>query len=156
MNTLYSLLEAALQTSASMAARLSGTRRQWWGILASGYAGIYSTWMFPASGTTFTPIRFAGRSRSLWRRIRCTWDKFSGNIYHRDRDSSRHATSARSRAVSEDPPENACRVRIRGDFLFHCHVEEHMMAGLAGLVRARQYIWISDELSKTTRGGIAL
>ena len=47
-----------------------------------------------------------------------------------------------------DPPENACRVRIRGDFLFHCHVEEHMMAGLAGLVRARQYIWISDELSK--------
>ena len=47
-----------------------------------------------------------------------------------------------------DPPENACRVRIRGDFLFHCHVEEHMMAGLAGLVRARQYIWISDEVSK--------
>lgn len=48
-----------------------------------------------------------------------------------------------------NPSENACRVRIRGDFLFHCHVEEHMMAGLAGLVRARQYIWISDELSKS-------
>ena len=47
-----------------------------------------------------------------------------------------------------DPPENACRVRIRGDFLFHCHIEEHMMAGLAGLVRARQYIWISDEVSR--------
>ncbi|HJT51626.1 MAG TPA: galactose oxidase-like domain-containing protein [Nitrosospira sp.] len=47
-----------------------------------------------------------------------------------------------------DPPENACRVRIRGDFLFHCHIEEHMMAGLAGLVRACQHIWISDEVSK--------
>jgi len=41
-----------------------------------------------------------------------------------------------------------CRVRIKGDFLFHCHVEEHMMAGLAGLVRARQYVWIDDETSK--------
>jgi FtsP/CotA-like multicopper oxidase with cupredoxin domain len=48
-----------------------------------------------------------------------------------------------------NPSENACRLRIRGDFLFHCHVEEHMMAGLAGLVRARQYIWISDELRKS-------
>lgn len=47
-----------------------------------------------------------------------------------------------------DPPENACRVRIRGDFLFHCHIEEHMMAGLAGLVRARQHIWISGDISR--------
>ena len=26
-----------------------------------------------------------------------------------------------------DPPPGACRVPVRGDFLFHCHLEEHMM-----------------------------
>ena len=46
------------------------------------------------------------------------------------------------------PDLDACRVRIKGDFLFHCHIEEHMMAGLAGLVRARQYIWINDALAR--------
>jgi plastocyanin len=46
------------------------------------------------------------------------------------------------------PEPDACRVRLRGDFLFHCHIEEHMMAGLAGLVRARQYIWITDTIAK--------
>jgi len=45
-----------------------------------------------------------------------------------------------------DPPAKACRVRVRADFLFHCHLEEHMMAGLAGLVRSRRYIWITDEM----------
>ncbi len=30
------------------------------------------------------------------------------------------------------------RVRVRGDFLIHCHVEPHMMQGMAGLVRALQ------------------
>jgi FtsP/CotA-like multicopper oxidase with cupredoxin domain len=38
-----------------------------------------------------------------------------------------------------DPPPDACRVRVKGDFLFHCHIEEHMMRGLAGLVRAREW-----------------
>src|SRR5262249_4282873 len=33
-----------------------------------------------------------------------------------------------------EPPESACRVPVKGDFLFHCHLEEHMMGGLAGLV----------------------
>jgi FtsP/CotA-like multicopper oxidase with cupredoxin domain len=45
-----------------------------------------------------------------------------------------------------DPPVDACRVALAGDFLFHCHVEAHMMAGLAGLVRARQYVWITEEV----------
>jgi plastocyanin len=48
-----------------------------------------------------------------------------------------------------DPPPDACRVRVRGDFLVHCHLEEHMMAGLAGLVRSRRHIWITDEMRKT-------
>lgn len=46
------------------------------------------------------------------------------------------------------PEPDACRVRLKGDFLFHCHIEEHMMAGLAGLVRARQYVWITDAIAK--------
>lgn len=44
-----------------------------------------------------------------------------------------------------DPPDDACRVRVKGDFLFHCHLEEHMMAGLAGLVRARDWVWVDPE-----------
>ena len=32
---------------------------------------------------------------------------------------------------------------LRGDFLFHCHVEMHMMQGLAGLVRSRQSVWLT-------------
>src|SRR5262245_6290105 len=47
-----------------------------------------------------------------------------------------------------EPHLDACRVRIKGEFLFHCHIEEHMMAGLAGLVRARQYIWITDAIAR--------
>jgi FtsP/CotA-like multicopper oxidase with cupredoxin domain len=49
-------------------------------------------------------------------------------------------------ALQCDPPDDACRVPVKGDFLFHCHVEEHMMAGLAGLVRARDWIWITREI----------
>jgi FtsP/CotA-like multicopper oxidase with cupredoxin domain len=47
-----------------------------------------------------------------------------------------------------DPPQGACRVRLKGDFLIHCHLEQHMMAGLAGLLRARQYVWIDKEMTK--------
>ena len=47
-----------------------------------------------------------------------------------------------------EPKLDACRVRLKGEFLFHCHIEEHMMAGLAGLVRARQYVWINEALAK--------
>jgi FtsP/CotA-like multicopper oxidase with cupredoxin domain len=50
-----------------------------------------------------------------------------------------------------DPPDDACRVRLKGDFLFHCHIEEHMMAGLAGLVRSREYAWLTRELAARLR-----
>jgi FtsP/CotA-like multicopper oxidase with cupredoxin domain len=36
-------------------------------------------------------------------------------------------------------------VKVCGDFLFHCHVEMHMMQGMAGLVRAVQSIEVEDE-----------
>jgi FtsP/CotA-like multicopper oxidase with cupredoxin domain len=46
-----------------------------------------------------------------------------------------------------DPPEDACRVQIKGEFLFHCHLESHMMGGLAGLVRSRQWIWLTADVA---------
>lgn len=46
-------------------------------------------------------------------------------------------------------PADAKAYRVRGDFLFHCHVEMHMMQGLAGLVRATQTIWLTDAQRQT-------
>ncbi|WP_232487333.1 hypothetical protein [Azotobacter chroococcum] len=37
-------------------------------------------------------------------------------------------------------------VQLRGDFLFHCHAEIHMMMGHGGLVRASQEIEATKEL----------
>ena len=45
-------------------------------------------------------------------------------------------------------PKHAKKYQVRGDFLFHCHVEMHMMAGLAGLVRSRQTLWLTPEQAK--------
>ncbi|WP_072766468.1 hypothetical protein [Nitrosospira sp. Nsp11] len=149
MNTLCFLLEAALQTSASMAARLSGTHRQWRGILARNYAGIFNLdvsgiWhnFHPHSVRWALPLPPGGAS-----------DVHGMSSLETFITDTEIPPAIRLPYALEqfqwNPSENACRVRIRGDFLFHCHVEEHMMAGLAGLVRARQYIWISDELSKS-------
>lgn len=51
--------------------------------------------------------------------------------------------------LQEHHPPDACRLGLRGDFLFHCHIEEHMMQGLAGIVRARQHLWVTDEAVET-------
>lgn len=40
--------------------------------------------------------------------------------------------------------KGAKKYEVRGDFLFHCHVEMHMMQGLAGIVRARQTLLLTD------------
>lgn len=40
--------------------------------------------------------------------------------------------------------KEAVEVRLKGDFLFHCHVEMHMMMGLAGLLRSRQSVWLTS------------
>jgi len=42
--------------------------------------------------------------------------------------------------------EDACQATLEGDFLFHCHIEEHMMGGLAGLVRAHQKVRLTEQL----------
>ena len=49
-----------------------------------------------------------------------------------------------------DPPPAACRVPVKGEFLVHCHLEEHMMSGLAGLVRTKDWIWVSKEALAAT------
>lgn len=45
-------------------------------------------------------------------------------------------------------PKHAKKYTLCGDFLFHCHVEMHMMQGLAGLVRSKQTVWLTDEQVK--------
>jgi FtsP/CotA-like multicopper oxidase with cupredoxin domain len=52
--------------------------------------------------------------------------------------------------VQCDPPESACRVRVKGDFLFHCHLEEHMMGGLSGLVRSKGWVWVTKDALAST------
>lgn len=54
-------------------------------------------------------------------------------------------------AKAQDPdhrPKHARKYHVRGDFLFHCHVEMHMMGGLAGLVRSRQTLWLTPAQAK--------
>lgn len=55
-------------------------------------------------------------------------------------------------------PRDARAYHLRGDFLFHCHVEMHMMQGLAGLVRSRQTVWLTDDQARRLRAesGLAL
>jgi hypothetical protein len=42
-----------------------------------------------------------------------------------------------------EPHKGAKEYRLRGDFLVHCHVEMHMMQGLAGLVRSNQTVYLT-------------
>ena len=52
-------------------------------------------------------------------------------------------------------PHGAKPYKLRGDFLVHCHIEPHMMQGLAGVVRSHQTVWLTDaqrDLLKKTIG----
>jgi plastocyanin len=53
-------------------------------------------------------------------------------------------------------PKHAKRYELCGDFLFHCHVEMHMMSGLAGLVRSKQTLWLTDEQAEELEATIGL
>jgi plastocyanin len=51
---------------------------------------------------------------------------------------------------AQDPahrPEGAKLYRLKGDFVFHCHVHHHMMNGMVGLVRARQSLWLTEDMA---------
>ncbi len=43
---------------------------------------------------------------------------------------------------------NHRKIKLQGDFLFHCHVEMHMMMGMAGIVRAIQEVNVFDKMEK--------
>lgn len=44
-------------------------------------------------------------------------------------------------------PKGAKLYCVKGDFLFHCHEQEHLLGGLAGLVRSRQSFWLTPEMA---------
>jgi plastocyanin len=45
----------------------------------------------------------------------------------------------------DEPHKGAKEYQLRGDFLVHCHVEMHMMQGLAGLVRSHQTVYLTSQ-----------
>ncbi len=44
-------------------------------------------------------------------------------------------------------PKEAKLYRLKGDFVFHCHVHHHLMSGMVGLVRSRQAVWLTPEMA---------
>lgn len=44
-------------------------------------------------------------------------------------------------------PKGAKLFSVKGDFLFHCHEQEHLLGGMAGLVRSRQSFWLTQEMA---------
>jgi hypothetical protein len=44
-------------------------------------------------------------------------------------------------------PKEAKLYCIKGDFLFHCHEQDHLLGGMAGLVRSRQSFWLTPEMA---------
>jgi hypothetical protein len=44
-------------------------------------------------------------------------------------------------------PKDAKLYCVKGDFLFHCHEHNHLLGGMAGLVRSRQSFWLTQEMA---------
>jgi len=61
-------------------------------------------------------------------------------------DPERPAYDQRPSEYDEPRYGGSKKVRLRGDFLVHCHVEMHMMEGMAALVRAIQEVEVPEEL----------
>lgn len=62
--------------------------------------------------------------------------------------------SSQSKSQLKHPTQDACsdsygknrkKYCLQGDFLIHCHVEMHMMEGMAAVLRATQEVELSDE-----------
>lgn len=53
-------------------------------------------------------------------------------------------------------PKDAKKYELCGDFLVHCHVEMHMMQGLAALVRSRQSVWLTKKQAERLEAKIGL
>jgi len=48
-------------------------------------------------------------------------------------------------------PRNAKLFNVKGDFLFHCYEQGHLLGGMAGLVRSRQSIWLTQQMADEIR-----
>lgn len=51
---------------------------------------------------------------------------------------------------AQDPgkrPPGATLRHLKGEFMFHCHVHHHMANGMLGLVRAKQSLWLTDDMA---------
>jgi len=48
-------------------------------------------------------------------------------------------------------PKDAELFIIKGDFLFHCHEHEHLLGGMAGLVRSWQSLWLTPAMADAIR-----
>ena len=48
-------------------------------------------------------------------------------------------------------PKDAELFVIKGDFLFHCHEHEHLLGGMAGLVRSWQSLWLTPAMADAIR-----
>lgn len=55
-----------------------------------------------------------------------------------------HRSTRKRKGSEESGDDGGKRVRLRGDFLVHCHVEPHMMDGMAAVVRAIQEVRMTD------------
>lgn len=54
------------------------------------------------------------------------------------------------------PHHGAAEYHLRADFLVHCHVEMHMMQGLAGLVRSHQTVYLTASEAQQIGASIGL
>lgn len=54
------------------------------------------------------------------------------------------------------PHRGAKAYQLRGDFLVHCHVEMHMMAGLVGVVRSHQTVYLTGDEAQRLSNQIGL
>jgi FtsP/CotA-like multicopper oxidase with cupredoxin domain len=60
---------------------------------------------------------------------------------------------------AQDPkhrPKGAKAYELRGEFLFHCHLEMHMMTGMVGLVRVHQTVWLTQKQADQIAADIGL
>jgi plastocyanin len=60
----------------------------------------------------------------------------------------RRSKSRKQRDYDEDERDKGKPVKLRGDFLVHCHVEDHMMDGMAAIVRATQTVRVTPGLEE--------
>ena len=56
----------------------------------------------------------------------------------------------------KDRPKGAKKYELCGDFLMHCHVEMHMMQGLAALVRSKQTVWLTPQQADRLKAKMGL